>query len=103
MFTTTDPFNRKPVRTCRGEMPDKKRHPQSWRSADVMVGFPELTRPYITTFVLNCNAKHHQINQEFASTIKFWSLVVGCSSTVLENFQIPRPGSMKSTSGPLDA
>jgi hypothetical protein len=84
MFTTTDPFNRKPVRTCRGEMPDKKRHPQRWRSADVMVGFRMITRPYITTFVLNCNTKRHPINQVIALTIKFWLLVVGGFSIFLE-------------------
>jgi len=59
---------------------DLNRHPQSWRSADVMVGFPKLTRPNITTFVLNCNTKRHQINQEFALTIKFWLIAVGLSS-----------------------
>jgi hypothetical protein len=84
MFTTTDPFNHKPERTCRGEMPDKKRHPRSWNSADVMVGFLKLTRPNITTFVLNCKTKRHRINQEFALTINFWLVVVGCSSIVLE-------------------
>ena len=84
MFTTTDPLNRKPVRACRGEMPDKKRHPRSWNSADVLVGFRKLTRPNITTFVLNCNTRRHQINQEFALTINFWLVVVGCSSIVLE-------------------
>lgn len=84
MFTTTDPFNRTPVRTCRGEMPDKKRHPLSWNSADVMVGFRKLTRPNITTFVLNCNTNRHPINQVIALTIKFWLLVIGDSSIFLE-------------------
>ena len=84
MFTTTDPFNRKPVRTCRGEMPDKKRHPRSANSADVMVGFPKLTRPYITTFVLKCNIKRHPINKVIALTIKFWLFVVGDFSIFLE-------------------
>ena len=89
MFTTTDPFNRKPVRTCRGEMPDKKRHPRSSNSADVLVGFPKLTRLNITTFVLNCNTKRHQINQEFASKINSWLLVVGLSSLYPEASLIP--------------
>ena len=84
MFTTTDPFNRKPVRTCRGEIPDKKRHPRSSNSADVLVGFRKLTRSYITTFVLNCNTKHRPINQVIALTIKVWLLVVGDSSIFLE-------------------
>ena len=84
MFTTTDPFNRKPVRTCRGEMPDKKRHPRSSNSADVMVGFWSVTHPNITTFVLNCNTKRHPINQVIALTIKFWLLVVGDYSIFLE-------------------
>ena len=101
MFTTTDPFNRKPVRTCRGEMPDKKRHPRSSSSANVMVGFRKLTRLHITTFVLNCKTMRHQINQEVASKIKFWLLVVGCSSTILEIFQLPRPGAREIRTGTL--
>ena len=68
---------------------DLKRHPQSWRSADVMVGFPELTRPNITTFVLHCNIKRHQIIQEFALTIKFWLLVVGIAPLDLKASLIP--------------
>jgi hypothetical protein len=59
---------------------DLKRHPQSWNSADVMVGFPKLTRPNITTFVLNCNTKRHQIKPEFALTIKYWLLAAGLPS-----------------------
>jgi hypothetical protein len=80
-----------------------KRHPRSSNSADVLVGFRKLTRPNITTFVLNCNTKRHQINIEIALTIEFWLLVVGCSSTFLETSLIPRAGEMKFTSGPLDA
>jgi hypothetical protein len=68
---------------------DLKRHSQSCAFADVIVGFPKLTHPNITTFVLNCNTKRHQINQEFASTIKFWLLAVGLPSLNLEVSLIP--------------
>ena len=68
---------------------DLKRHPRSANSADVLVGFPKLTRHYITTFVLNCNAKRHQINQEFASKINSWLLAVGLPTLSLEVSQIP--------------
>ena len=103
MFTTTDPLNRKPVRTCRGEMPDKKRHPRSWNSADVLVGFRKLTRPNITTFVLNCNTKRHQINQEFALTIKFWLLAVDLPPLDPEASLNPWAGERKFAPGPPDA
>lgn len=82
---------------------DLKRHPRSCNSADVMVGFLKLTRLNITTFVLNCKIKRHQINQEFTLTIKFWLIVVGRSSTILEIFQLPKAGAMKFAPGPLDA
>jgi len=80
---------------------DLKRHPRSWRSADVMVGFPELTHPNITTFVLNCYTKRHQISQEFALTIKFWLLAVGLPSLDPEALQNPWAGAKKFASGPL--
>jgi hypothetical protein len=79
---------------------DLKRHPQSWRSADVMVGFRKLTRPNITTFVLNCNTKRHQINQEFALKIKFWLLVVGLPPLDPEASLIPWAGARKFAPGP---
>ena len=79
---------------------DLKRHPRSANSADVMVGFPELTRPNITTFVLNCNTKRHQINQEFALTIKFWLLVVGLAPLDPEASLNPWAGAMKFAPGP---
>jgi len=82
---------------------DLKRHPRSANSADVMVGFPKSTRPNITTFVLNCKTQRHQINQEIALTIEFWLIVVGCSSTFLENFKIPRADARKFAPGPWDA
>ena len=78
---------------------DLKRHPRSANSADVMVGFRKLTRLNITTFVLNCKTMRHQINQEVASKIKFWLLVVGRSSTILELFQIPRAGAREIRTG----
>jgi hypothetical protein len=78
---------------------DLKRHPRSANSADVMVGFLKLTRLNITTFVLNCKIKRHQINQEFTLTIKFWLVVVGRSSTILEIFQLPRDGAREIRTG----
>ena len=80
-----------------------KRHPRSCTSADVMVGFLMLTRLNITTFVLNCKTMRHQINQEVASKIKFWLLVVERSSTILEIFQLPGPARGKFAPGPRDA
>jgi hypothetical protein len=82
---------------------DLKRHPRSANSADVMVGFPKLTRPNITTFVLNCDTKRHQINQEFALKIKFWFIAVGRSSLFLKTPQIPEAGARKFAPGPPDA
>jgi len=82
---------------------DLKRHPRSANSADVMVGFPKLTRPYITTFVLNCNTKRHQINQEVSLTVKFWLLEVGCFLDHLETFRTPGPARGNSRRGPPDA
>ena len=70
---------------------DLKRHPRSWNSADVMVGFLKSTRPNITTFVLNCNTKRHQINQEFTLKIKFWWLEVGLPSLDPEVIKNPGP------------
>jgi hypothetical protein len=78
---------------------DLKRHPRSANSADVMVGFLKLTRLHITTFVLNCNTKRHQINQEIALTIKFWLLAVGWSSLLKEPSPIPDPGARKFAPG----
>ena len=69
---------------------DLKRHPRSVRTLRMSWWvFAELTRPNITTFVLNCNTKRHQINQEVALTIKFWLLAVGLPSLNLEVSLIP--------------
>ena len=78
---------------------DLKRHPRSCNYADVMVGFLTLTRLHITTFVLNCNTKRHQINQEIALTIKFWLLAVGWSSLLKEPSPISDPGARKFAPG----
>jgi hypothetical protein len=80
-----------------------KRHPRSSNSADVMVGFLKLTRLNITTSGLNCNTKRHQINQEISLKIKFWLIVIGCSSTFLEILLIPEAGARKFAPGPWDA
>ena len=91
------------MNTCTCLKLDLKRHPRSANSADVMVGFPKLTRPNITTFVLNCNTKRHQINQEFALTIKFWLLAVGLPSHDPEASLNPWAGARKFAPGPPDA
>jgi hypothetical protein len=62
-----------------------------------------ITRPNITTFVLNCNTKRHQIKQEFALTIKFWWLAFGLSSLDPEASLNPWPGAKKFAPGPPDA
>ena len=75
MFTTTDPFNRKPVRTCRGEMPDKKRHPQSWNSADVMVGFRETYPPL---YYHICSKLQYQASPNKSSNCLDDKILVAC-------------------------
>ena len=69
-------------------------------SADVMVGFWNFTHSHITTFVLNCNTRRHQINQKVALTVKFWRLAVGHSSLFLKTFPTPGAGAWKFVFGP---
>jgi hypothetical protein len=79
-----------------------KQHPRSANFADAIVGFRKVTRPNITTFVLNRNTKRRQIKQEFALTIKFWLFAVGLPSLDPEASINPWAGARKFAPGPPD-
>jgi len=58
------------ARTCRGERPDKKRHPQSWNSTDVMEGPLMDTQPNNTTVNSIFNTYRHQIILDHALKVE---------------------------------
>ena len=70
MFGTKISPNRMPARTHRDERPDKKRHPQSSSSTDIMEGFLLPTRLDITTSLLFCNINGNQKILQKILTIK---------------------------------
>jgi hypothetical protein len=72
MFGTAVSPNCMPVRTHRGERPDKMRHPQSSNSTDVMEGFLMTTQLNNTTSINFCNTYRHQNNNQNSLTVKLW-------------------------------
>jgi hypothetical protein len=71
---------RSTARTQRGERPVKMRHPQSWRSTDVMEGFLVKTQLNNTTtsFVPSnfCNTNRRQNANQKCWTVEFWLSMV---------------------------
>ena len=58
------------ARTRRGAMPDKKRHPRSANSADVIGGLTIFTQFHITTTSVICKSKRREKVQSIALTVK---------------------------------
>ena len=69
MFGTTLFPNCTTVRTLRGEMPVKMRHPQSCNSTDVMEGFLAPTKLNNTTSLIFCNTYGRQNNHQNILTV----------------------------------
>lgn len=70
MFDTSVIPISNPARTRRGVRPDKKRHPRSGHSADVIRGLSIFTQIHNTTTNVICKSKCREKGQPIARTVK---------------------------------
>jgi hypothetical protein len=70
MFDTSVIPISNPARTRRGERPDKKRHPRSCNSADVMWGLIIFTQSHNTTTSVIRKSKRREKVQPIVPTVK---------------------------------
>ena len=75
MVTTTDPFNRKPVRICRGEMPDKKTASAELELCGCHGGFSEVYPPL---YYHICSKLHYQASPNKSSNCLDDKILVTC-------------------------
>ena len=92
MFDTTIFPNCMPARTHRGERPDKKRHPQSSSSTDVLGGFLIPTKLNNTTSLIFCNTYGRQNNHQNILTVNLLlDILIGF-------FSLPAQGNLRRAS-----